>query len=56
MIGVAVEGEVAGVVGAVVEEALRAAVEEVLRVIVAGALGTRAGVAGAEYVSNTLTK
>lgn len=43
--GVAVEGEVAGVVGAVVEE--------VLKVIVADALGTPAGVAGAEYVLNT---
>ena len=46
MKGAVVEGEAAGVVGAVVEE--------VLKVIVADALGTPAGVAGAEYVSNTL--
>ena len=43
MKGVAVAGEVAGVVGG--------GVGEVLRVIVAGALGTPVGVAGAEYVS-----
>ena len=47
MRGAVVEGEAVGAVGAVVEEVLKA--------IVADALGTPAGVAEAEYVSNTLT-